>query len=266
MRTTAFVSGGLIPLALRGTTSSVNLHLVDWYPTFCALAGVAAADDPPVPPLAPDPAQPWRNIYGEDSYPALDGVDVWPMLMQPQRHNASSAHAQLVLSKEVLIAGRWKLLVSQPYFKSQNSGWKQPDGTWRKPNATERPACMGQDAPPAESALPLPADGGSPCLFDLLNDPGEHTDLSASEPELVRQLWAALNATILTQRDCNGWSYKGVPNASIPGPRQPDGSTSCSPPALLGHCDKACAAAHWQTFGDSGAHGKGPYCGVPGCG
>ena len=29
MRTTAFVSGGLVPAALRGTSSPVNMHLVD---------------------------------------------------------------------------------------------------------------------------------------------------------------------------------------------------------------------------------------------
>ena len=30
MRAAAFVSGGLIPAALRGTASEINFHIVDW--------------------------------------------------------------------------------------------------------------------------------------------------------------------------------------------------------------------------------------------
>ena len=30
MRAAAFVSGGLIPVALRGTASEINFHIVDW--------------------------------------------------------------------------------------------------------------------------------------------------------------------------------------------------------------------------------------------
>jgi hypothetical protein len=236
------------------------------YATFCGLAGVSAADDPPEPPRTPDPSHPFRNIYGERSFPSLDGVDVWPILTRPDTYNASdAAHSRLVLSKEVLIAGQWKLLVSQPHFKSQNNGWKQPDGTWRAPNATESPSCVGQDGPPSASLLPIPASGGAPCLFNLVDDPGEHHDVAGDHPQLVAELWAALNQSALTQRDCQGWSYEGVPNASVPGPRQPDGSTSCSPPELLGRCDAACAGRHWDTFGDAGGKGSGPVCGVPGC-
>ena len=46
LKTAAFVSGGLIPAAVRGTVSDVNFHIVDWYPTFCVLAGVDPRDDP----------------------------------------------------------------------------------------------------------------------------------------------------------------------------------------------------------------------------
>lgn len=71
LRVTAFVSGGFLPAHVRGTTSKVNSHLVDWYPTFCHLAGANPHDDPPEPPLPTDPADPYRNIYGERSYPAV---------------------------------------------------------------------------------------------------------------------------------------------------------------------------------------------------
>ena len=63
----------------------------------------------------PNPAQPWRNLYGERSFPALDSVDVWPMLTQPSVYaDADAAHEYLMLSKEVLLAGRWKLVRRLP--------------------------------------------------------------------------------------------------------------------------------------------------------
>ena len=90
---------------------------------------------------------------------------------------------------------------------------------------------------------------------------GEHTDLAASNPDVVAQLWAVLNQSIAYQRDCNGWSYDGT-GGSIPGPKQSDGnSTSCSPPARLGFCNPVCANARWKTFGMA----DGPYCDVPTC-
>ena len=72
----------------------------------------------------------------------------------------------------------------------------------------------------------------------------------------VHSLWKILNDTILGMRDCQGWTTK-----HIPGPMQPDGETSCSPPGLLGVCDEACAAAKWDAYGGK----DGPICGVPGC-
>eukprot|EP01062_Namystynia_karyoxenos_P029744 TRINITY_DN222_c0_g1_i1.p1 TRINITY_DN222_c0_g1~~TRINITY_DN222_c0_g1_i1.p1 ORF type:complete len:641 (+),score=182.67 TRINITY_DN222_c0_g1_i1:72-1994(+) len=255
LRAAAFVSGGLLPAAVRGTNNSVNMHIVDWYPTFCVLAGVDASDNPPVAPLPTDPADPHRNIYGDHSYPPLDGVNVWDILTNPAVHPApDAAHANLVLSKEVIISGRYKLLVSQPHFKSQNCGWKHRDGQSWEPSSDKDWDCNLQDLPPSESALPVPAAGRRPCLFDVHADASERVNLAAQNPDIVARLWAALNATVLTQRDCSGWTYKPIPG--------PNGS--CSPPELLGNCSaqsQACAKAKWQAYGNK----DGPICGVPGC-
>lgn len=166
----------------------------------------------------------------------------------------------------MLIAGRWKLLVSQPHFSLQQPGWKGPDGTWRPPHANETFACMLQDVPPSVSALPVPnpnASVATPCLFDVEDDAGEHVDCAATNASLVDELWALLNLTIAGQRDCNGWSYEGT-NASIPGPTQPDGTKSCSPPDLLGSStnrSQQCAKDKWRAYGSA----DGPLDGVPGC-
>ena len=275
MRVAAFVSGGFVPKNVRGTHNNHTMHLVDWYPTFIALAGGDGTDNPPKAPLAPDLTRPFRyNIYGNKSFPPVDGSNVWPLIVNPSAYpDVGAAHNNLVLSKQVLIRqGRWKLLVSQPYFKSQNNGWKGPNGVWRNPLPNETfPACMEQDQPP-ESGLFFPVPGRvghSPCLFDLRADPGEHVDLSAVYPEMVAQLWKHLNATVATQRDCNGWSYKGVQDATIPGPwvganSGSSFSTSCSPKALLGECNANCSTHLWTSkWGIT--YDQGPMCAVPEC-
>ena len=67
MNTPTFVSGGFVPPELRGTKNAARVHVVDWYPTFCRLAGRSAAeckDDPPVPPAPIDPGTPPRRSCG----------------------------------------------------------------------------------------------------------------------------------------------------------------------------------------------------------
>jgi hypothetical protein len=68
---------------------------------------VDANDDAPVKPLPIDPANPGKDIYqGNKSWPGIDGVDVWQMIVDP--HNPkyndsySAAHGTIALSKEVM--------------------------------------------------------------------------------------------------------------------------------------------------------------------
>ena len=80
-------------------------HLAARYPTLCNLAGADPTDDPPVPPLPIDPADPTKDIYGNTSWPPLDGVDVWPLLTADVPTNATAAHPDgLWLSREVRLA------------------------------------------------------------------------------------------------------------------------------------------------------------------
>lgn len=65
VRTTAFLSGGFVPAALRGTTSGAKfIHISDWYPTFCNLAGVDPTD----------------TVMFNGKLRPIDGVDVWPLI------------------------------------------------------------------------------------------------------------------------------------------------------------------------------------------
>eukprot|EP00912_Choanoflagellata_sp_UC4_P001011 UC4_evm3s622 len=227
LRVAAFVSGGLIPESLRGTSSDILFHIVDWYPTICFLAGVDPSDDSPIAPLNPDPNS-HKDIYnGNESWPGIDGVNIWPFLTNPQEHNFSSAHSKLWISKEVLIVGKLKLLVAQPdpaimSSKSVNNGWKSISNDWNNTGADGWGCSKYRDR-----------TNFKPCLFNLLDDESERIDLSDAQPDVVKTLWEELNYTQLT-------SY-----------------FARSPASLLGNCDEKCAM---KKYGGC-SH---PTCGVPG--
>ena len=225
------------------------MHIVDWHATMCALAGVDPADDSLAPPLPVDPAlpptlPPPKDIYGAGSWPGVDGVNVWPILLA-RTTDRGAAHPSLALSREVLLLnGTYKLVVAQPDpeilahkegmppANNYMVGWRLRNQTWLLPEAYDTSGC---------GLVFLRGDATfKPCLFNIHTDPRETVDLSAREPELAARMWGALNATFLT------W-YHSRPPAS-----------------MLGHCDPGCAKQHWESVCEG--HTSGPVCGVPGCG
>ena len=267
MRAAAFLSGGIIPAALRGTTTHVVSHIVDFYATICVLAGASPADDSPVAPLPVDPANPGQDIYSNGAWPSVDGRDLWPALVtDPTPHNYSAVHRQLWLSTEVLIQGQYKLVVAQQQPIKTNNG---PEDGWRcggnghprcdTRNSTSCGGQMGCDLwvkpTAAQCACGCAYDDEDrehfvPCLFDVEADSSEFHDLSPSLAPLRASMWAALNRSNLEQ-------YMH----GIPGKKQAQGRT---PAALLGPCNPVCAQEYWTRFGVKAD--AGPNCGVPGCG
>lgn len=239
MQVVAFVSGGLVPKNLRGSSNDMYIHIVDWYPTFCALAGVEASDDSPTPPKKVDPKHPDIDIYGKDTWPGLDGVNIWPMLMNPDKYNLTSAHQSMVLSREVFVQGNYKIVVAQPNpnvmaAKQINNGWKTKENKWNNTGAgEEETGCNKYNN----------RHIFEPCLFDIINDPREENDLASQQPTILEELWKALN---------NSWlgEYK-----------------SRTPKKMLGKCDSKCAGKHWKSITKSSnkKYNSGPICGVPGC-
>jgi hypothetical protein len=53
------------------------------YATFAVLAGQPPNDEPPLPPAKGEHAEPYKNIYGEESFPPVDGVDVASPVNKP---------------------------------------------------------------------------------------------------------------------------------------------------------------------------------------
>ena len=238
IRAAAFVSGGLVPAKLRGTHSSVRLHIVDWFPTFCQLAGVDPGNVPPEPPLPIDPSNPTKDIYGNNSWPSLDGIDVWPLLMRGER-NITAAHPILVISREVIFMDQYKLLVAQRGNTHQGhdlfeQNWQHKNGTWFvSPHYSSK---CGTIAPwPANDKTALP------CLFDIFADSNETHDLSEdpAHASIFQHMWTTLNHSWLTYYHAR------------------------SPSAMMGVCDAKCSTAKWRKVNPK--NGGGPVCGVPGC-
>ena len=84
MRVAAFVSGGYLPPAVRGTAIDEPVHIADWYATYCALANVSSFD--PVAAAA--------------GLPPVDSLNVWPLLSgawEGRRPQAAAVVATAVL-------------------------------------------------------------------------------------------------------------------------------------------------------------------------
>ena len=156
MRVAAFVSGGFVPPNVRGSWNNLTTHLVDWYPTFATLAGASTTDDPPVPPQSPIPSEPWSNtVYGNASFPPVDGVNIWPFITNPE---CQPRPRKLLIQLSTVKAGAHierslEAACGQPHFKTQNNGWK--DGLEYGENRMQRDVqpCMGQDAPPSSGVF-----------------------------------------------------------------------------------------------------------------
>lgn len=162
IRSNAFVSGGFLPPAVRGSQIDGVMHIADWYATFCALAGV-------------DPTDKEAAAAG---LPPIDSLNMWPMLSGT---NATSPRREVHVRGDCLVQGDYKLITG----KVAGAGWSGP----QYPNTTS----AGREVRTVE----LDCRGG--CLFNIADDPTEHVDLAASHPHLVQAMLArlaALNATI----------------------------------------------------------------------
>jgi len=156
IRSAAFVSGGYLPKAVRGTEQGEPVHVADWYGTFCKMAGVDQHDAPAVASGLPD----------------VDSVDVWPLISGQTK---VSPRSELVVNENALIQGDYKLLVNKIGFAT----WTGP----QFPNATS----------PTHAPAKFEKDCKDGCLYNVASDPYEHTDLASSMPEKVKTMISRLD-------------------------------------------------------------------------
>lgn len=155
VQTPAFVSGGFLPPARRGQRERGVVHIADWWATLIGLVGGDASDARAAAAGLPPP----------------DSMDMWPLLSGA---NATPPRVEVPIAPSSILSYPWKFLKGPQWW----SGWQGPV----YPNASS----------PANS--PNVWDFcGTGCLFNLESDPGEHTNVAAQHPDLVRTLSARID-------------------------------------------------------------------------
>lgn len=151
IRVAAFVSGGYIPVRLRGTSNDGMVHIADWYATLCGLAGVDPTD----------------HLAASSGLPPIDSLDVWPFLVGA---TSASPRDTVPVTAGCLVQGDWKLIVEQ----SLPDFWQGPV----YPNSSS-----------SDRSSDHCADG---CLFNVVEDRTEQTNLFAKQPARVATMKAEL--------------------------------------------------------------------------
>lgn len=179
VRASAFVSGGFVPTARRGTKLGARVHIADWYATFCALAGFTPTDD----------------VAAAAGLPPIDSVDLWPLLTGS---NSTAPHEVMPLAVDVdvgqgtkdvysaLLMGEWKWVVGLALPQSFHQGPQFP-------NASIIPYGEFNNASYIQKCPDLGPLGGG-CLYNLAKDPNESVDVAEANVEVVKRMRAQLDA------------------------------------------------------------------------
>jgi arylsulfatase B len=157
VRVPALVTGGALPLSVRGTVDPSLVHIADFYATFCAFAGVDPTD----------------HKAAAAGLPPIDSLDLWPLITGT---NATSPRTEVPIAPGALISWPYKLVRGLTWW-SGYSGEIYPNASSTAPNASPD----------------IWVDCGNGCLYDLVADETESVDLAASQPQLVVQLSARLD-------------------------------------------------------------------------
>ena len=201
-RAVAFLAGGSLPRGLRGARTAALVHVSDWYPTFCNLAGADPSDD--------------ANISGRVHQ--IDGVDVWPLLVGA---NSTQPRALTVVTEASAIeieapggggatgnGALWKLVTL-----AGESNYYTPSGEQR--DATNLPCLAGRQPDPPQPGRTDPLVNGPaghegkgcpvcnsshPCLFELTSDPNEQHNLAA-EPDVASRVERLARAIALANAE-----------------------------------------------------------------
>lgn len=166
IRVAGFVSGGYLPSSVQGTVLDEPLHITDWYSTFSNLVNQ-------------DPTDHRAAQWG---LPPIDSLNMWPLL---SGENNTSPRNEIPVSPNVLLQFPaddqhiWKLIQGTV---TASAGWMSP----LYPNSTS-PANN-----PFSVTLNCSKGPNGACLFDVMNDPSEYTDVANQYPNIVSQMVSRL--------------------------------------------------------------------------
>ena len=168
VRVNAFVSGGLVPAAVRGTTTEALMGSEDWYATFCGLAGIDATD----------------AKAAAAGLPPVEGYDLWPLLSGA---NMTGPRTEVWLgsggtgdsdnSKQPIIQG----LIRADGYKVL---WGDViENAWTGPFYPNSTTNWCDTCPLSCGTIDAPT-----CLFNVFSDPTEHDEVSRANPAIVKDM------------------------------------------------------------------------------
>lgn len=176
VRVNAFVTGGSLPQSMRGQRTDGYIHIADWYATFCSLAGV-------------DPTDKKAALA---NLPSIDSLNVWPLI---SGQNATSPRVDIPLSNMSLISGDYKIITGSVH----HAGWTGP----HFPNGSN-----GVDA--------VEYCGEEGCLYNIKEDPLEHTNLATKLPDVLKDIRSKLEKYLATRFNPDrGSEWQGACDAAI---------------------------------------------------
>eukprot|EP00928_Gymnodinium_smaydae_P091825 TRINITY_DN75573_c0_g1_i1.p1 TRINITY_DN75573_c0_g1~~TRINITY_DN75573_c0_g1_i1.p1 ORF type:complete len:393 (-),score=29.47 TRINITY_DN75573_c0_g1_i1:293-1372(-) len=172
VRVNAFVSGGYIPAEKRGSKSRELIHMSDWYTTFCSLAGVEHFD----------------QRAARAGLPPIDGIDQSALLVGK---GTVGKRTEIHHSARALTKNNWKLIMGgltpleithrDNYSDVQNFG---------DDIIPYDDYMTGYDAP--LELLRNVKNCSAGCLYDVISDPTEFTNVATEFPSVVKDLKARL--------------------------------------------------------------------------
>ena len=178
-RTSAFVSGGVVPPTVRGTKYAGFIHVADWFATFAHIAGIpgAASADDSTAPRPSDSIDAWPGLIGRTGATVRNEM---ALSIQMYGGLRTRPHPGWRIENGALIVGRLKLII----------GNKGPGVHFYPtyPNTTSRPNASDPGCPNQGPHGPGPTG----CLFDIIADPEERNDLALIDPGALANMTAKL--------------------------------------------------------------------------
>ena len=177
VRTAAFATGGLLHPSLKGQRLTTPMHVADFWPSFCLMAG--GTDEECFHDRIP-------------GIPDIDGTDVREAFLSGIGNQTRKTDIPLSSNGFIESSTNYKYVASSPvhsFCKHSRCGY------WTGPNW-----------PTSAAHIPVTPDPGCPvdgCVFDLSVDKEERHDLSASHPALQQRLKAKLAAFVATKFQTN---------------------------------------------------------------
>ena len=178
VRVPTFVTGGYLPPHMKGQSLTGLFHVADWYATFSRLAGLGS-DVPADGPSGPDSHDMWDYISGQiQTSPRTEIIHDHRMFNNASR--VDGCRGQAIYEKPgynalgAIRLGDYKLIIGDEY-EAFWFGEFSPNNTGVRPKLG-RVECVD-----------------FPCLYDIVNDPGEHVNLATRMPFKVHKLWDRFN-------------------------------------------------------------------------